>query len=159
MVDGGVVNADDAKQIDLDGVTWFFATDLGRRMRRRDAQVKREWPFVLSAPAWRYDPELARDAKTGASADEDRMLVRGIMDCCFDAGEGWEIVDYKTDAVSGAALQERAGQYRGQLAIYAEALAATFPGCATRAWLVFLSPREIVSVDPLRPGGIESANR
>lgn len=146
MIHAGVVNADDAKQIDLDGVAWFFATDLGRRMRRRDARVKREWPFVMSAPAWRFDPELARDEKEGASADEDRMLVRGIMDCCFDAGEGWEIVDYKTDAVSGEALRERAAFYRGQLAIYAEALEATFPGCATRAWLVFLSPREIIAV-------------
>lgn len=151
LLGAGVLGEDDAKQIDLESVAWFFATDLGRRLRRADARVKREWPFVLSAPAGRYDAKLAREARGVASADEDRMLVRGIMDCCFDAGEGWEIVDYKTDAVSDAALRERAQQYRGQLAIYAEALEATFPGCVTRAWLVFLSPREIVSVDPLRP--------
>lgn len=150
MIDAGVVSDEDAKQIDLDSVAWFFATDLGRRMRRPGARVKREWPFVLSAPPWWYDPRLAPAGGGSTVPHEDCMLVRGIMDCCFDAGEGWEIIDYKTDAVSGAVLRERAEQYRGQLAIYAEALAATFPDSISRRWLVFLSAREIVHVDEPR---------
>ncbi|GJQ27235.1 MAG: ATP-dependent helicase/nuclease subunit A [Phycisphaerae bacterium] len=153
LINAGVVSADDASQIDLDNVAWFFTTDLGQRMRRPGARVKREWPFVMAVDPRRYDPAIvtAGAVPAGDAAQAgDRMLVRGIVDCFFDAGEGWEIVDYKTDAVSGADVAERAALYRGQLAIYAEALAATFPGSALRCWLVFLSAREIVNVDEPR---------
>lgn len=92
----------------------------------------------------RYDPAIARSVEGVRLDAGDHLLVRGIIDCLFDAGDGWEILDYKTDRVTGAALDERAALYRGQLAIYAEAVERLWPGKVRRRWLAFLHGRKIV---------------
>jgi len=126
--------------IDVEAAAWFFQSDLGRRIRSAGATVLREWPFVLEVDPRRYAPAAA------PSAPDDIMLVRGIIDCLFDSGSGWEVVDYKTDAVSGDGVAARAEVYRGQLAIYADAAEAGWNRPVCRRWLVFLSPRRIVEV-------------
>jgi ATP-dependent helicase/nuclease subunit A len=126
--------------IDIDAAAWFFQSDLGRRTRSASTTVLREWPFVLEVDARRYDPAAA------PLAPDDIMLVRGIIDCLFDSGSGWEVVDYKTDAVSEDGVAARAEVYRGQLAIYAAAAEAAWNRPVGRRWLVFLSPRQIVEV-------------
>ena len=50
------------------------------------------------------------------------------------------IIDYKTDAVPAAALDQRVAFYRPQMAAYAAALAAATNEPVTRCILVFLSP-------------------
>jgi ATP-dependent helicase/nuclease subunit A len=74
------------------------------------------------------------------------MLVRGIIDCLVDDGGAWEIIDYKTDLVSGDALIARAAEYKGQLHIYADAVEAIWHRKVTHRWLAFLSARQIVEV-------------
>ena len=74
------------------------------------------------------------------------MLVRGIIDLLFDTGEGWEILDYKTDNVRGEDLQRRADLYTGQLRIYADAAEAVWGKRPKRCWLAFLGPRQIIEV-------------
>lgn len=132
----------EAAEIDLDSIAWFYATPLGMRLRGADCRVLREWPFVIGVEPQRYDPAAsARDAG-------DFVLVRGIIDCLFDDGDGWEILDYKTDRVSGDALTARADVYRGQVDIYTRAVELTWPRKVTRRWLAFLSAREIVELCP-----------
>lgn len=140
MIAAGQFTADQAAAIDLDACAWVYATDLGKRLRNPAARVLREWPFVLATDPRRYRPDAAaRDA-------DDLLLVRGIVDCLFDDGGGWEVLDYKTDRVFGAALSERAKEYAGQVQIYAQAVEAAF-GIRPRAtWLAFMAPREIVGV-------------
>jgi len=140
LVASGVLRAEEAAGVNVDDVAWFCETPLGRILRRPSTRVLREWPFLLSVPPGRHQPGVL-------AADEgDHVLVRGIIDCLFDAGEGWEVLDYKTDAVRGEELAERAAWYRGQLAIYAAAVEATWQAPVHRRWLVFLAAREIVAV-------------
>ncbi len=47
-------------------------------------------------------------------------LIDGQIDLAFEGGDGWTVVDFKTDAELGAADEV----YRRQVALYAEALAA-----------------------------------
>jgi len=140
MIERGLITPDEAEQINLDDAAWFFDAPLGRRMRSPAAAVRREWPFVLSASPTRFDPGVA------PLDGGDRLLVRGIIDCLLNDDGRWDVIDYKTDRVAGAALDERAGLYRGQLSIYAEAVDKLWPGAVGRKWLVFLNARKCVEV-------------
>jgi len=140
FVDGEGLAVREADAINLDGVAWFFGTDLGRRVRSPAATVHREWPFTLGVDPTKYD------ASAVARTKEDVMLVRGIIDMLFDAGGGWEILDYKTDRVTGESLQRRAQLYAGQLQIYGSAVEAVWRQRPIHGWLVFLAAREVVEV-------------
>lgn len=140
MVADGCFIESEASEIDHEAVAWFCGMPLGRRLCHAATRVLREWPFVIGVEPTRYDPSaMARDVG-------DTLLVRGIVDCLFDAGDGWEIVDYKTDRVEGERLIARADAYRGQLGIYAKAVETTLAAPVHRRWLVFLAAREIVEV-------------
>jgi ATP-dependent helicase/nuclease subunit A len=140
IVSAGAMRSDEAAGVDIGDVAWFFATHLGTRLRAGQTRVLREWPFVMGADPARYDPSAAgRD-------EQDVMLVRGIIDCLFDDGTGWEIIDYKTDAVNRDELAARAAEYRGQLRIYAAAAESVWQCRIPHCWLAFLSARRIVEV-------------
>jgi len=49
-------------------------------------------------------------------------IMEGKIDLLFEEDEGWVIVDYKTDEVSGVALDERFEAYREQGIWYARAV-------------------------------------
>lgn len=152
----GTLSPQEAAVVDLDAIAWFFADELGQRLRRAaasdPARVLREWPFVLGVEPSRYDPAAA-----GPDA-QDVMLVRGIIDCLFRPADArqtggdaapaadWEILDYKTDRVTGAALDDRAREYAGQLQIYAQAVEAAWRQRPRLAWLVFLHARRTVRI-------------
>lgn len=51
--------------------------------------------------------------------DADGAIVEGVVDLAFDAGEGWMVVDFKTDLEVGASLET----YRLQVGLYATAIA------------------------------------
>lgn len=138
MLQRGVLTAEEARSIDMGAIAWFFGTTLGSRLRERDTRVHREWPFVTGVAPRHYEPSAV------ALASGDLMLVRGIVDCVFDAGQGWEVLDYKTDRVDAPALQHRVELYRGQLDIYANAVELTWGKPVGRRWLAFLTARQIV---------------
>ena len=46
-------------------------------------------------------------------------LVTGRMDLAFDEGDGWVIVDYKTDVADARLLKARIVEYRKQVDVYA----------------------------------------
>lgn len=65
-------------------------------------------------------------------------LVRCRIDLWFEDAEGSTLVDYKTDAVEGDALEERAQGYAAQMQIYALALKAWRGQPPSAAILAFL---------------------
>jgi len=142
MIQSGDLHQEEGNQIDLAALAWFFTTDLGRRMRESRTIVHREWPFVIGVDPARYDPAARQNDP------QDVMLVRGIVDCLFDSGEGLEILDYKTDRVSGEGVVKRAAAYAGQLRIYAKAVEMTWGRPVHRLHLAFLAARQIVEVAP-----------
>ncbi len=52
----------------------------------------------------------------------DHVMARGRVDLLVPDGDGWLIVDYKTDRVSGTALTERVRHTRDRLALYRTAI-------------------------------------
>lgn len=140
MTQAGVFTDSESAAINIESMVWFFETPLGQRLRSKSTRVLREWPFVLGVNPANYDPAITRRDR------DDVMLVRGMVDCLFDDGSSWELLDYKTDAVGGEAMQARAELYRGQLAIYASAVEAVWRKPVRHRWLVFLTARQIVEV-------------
>jgi ATP-dependent helicase/nuclease subunit A len=68
---------------------------------RRSRRIFREIPFSVSL---------------------NEKVVEGKIDLLFEEEEGWVVVDYKTDQVSGEALEQRFQFYREQGTWYAEAV-------------------------------------
>jgi ATP-dependent helicase/nuclease subunit A len=50
------------------------------------------------------------------------VIIQGVVDCLVDEGDGWLLVDYKTDRIAPGQLEEAAKRYRGQLNLYARAV-------------------------------------
>ncbi len=138
LIDAGRLTADEAGLVSLDDAAWFFATDLGRRVRDRADRVQREVAFVSRVPPERYDPAVA------AREPRDVVLVRGMVDVLLTDEAGLEIIDYKTDRVEPAACAERAASYTEQIKVYADAMHAIHRRPVAAAWLVFLHARQVI---------------
>lgn len=137
---GGDFTAEDAALIDADAVAWFLGTPLGQRIRASASAYRRELMFVSREPVSRYDPHL-RPHDAG-----DYVMIRGVIDGVLVESAGIEIVDYKTDDVSAAELDDRVSLYRTQIELYARAAGEMLRRPVTAAWLVFLAPRRVVEV-------------
>ena len=78
----------------------------------------------------------------------DGNLVEGKIDLLFEEEGGWVIVDYKTDDVSGEALEQRFQSYRDQGLWYARA-AREAAGCEVKeVAFFFVRSGEIRSIKP-----------
>jgi ATP-dependent helicase/nuclease subunit A len=118
-----------ADAVDIDAIGWLMSTDVGRLLRDRAADLRREVPVYFPQP--------------GTGVGMDQIMVRGRVDLLVPDGDGWLIVDYKTDRVAGDALVRRADEYAGQLDLYRVAIGRITGQAITGAVLVFLHPREL----------------
>ena len=100
----GVVSQAEYDAVPLRMLVNFFASPLGVRMLA-STRVEREWAFTFR-----------RTVQDGSV-----QLVQGVIDCCFEEGGRWVLVDYKTD--SPADVPGAIERHRPQLEIYADALA------------------------------------
>jgi ATP-dependent helicase/nuclease subunit A len=89
---------------------------------------------------------LFREVPFSVSLGEN--LVEGKIDLLFEEEGGWVIVDYKTDDVSGEALEQRFQPYREQGLWYARAIREA-AGCEVKeVSLFFVRSGEIRSIQP-----------
>jgi ATP-dependent helicase/nuclease subunit A len=102
----------------------LHARVLGARDEERDAASK-VVERTLQHRVWR-DARAAVAAgracrrETPLSIVRDGILIDGQVDLAFETGNGWMVVDFKTDAELSGAEED----YRRQVALYADALAA-----------------------------------
>ncbi|UCD53279.1 MAG: helicase-exonuclease AddAB subunit AddA [Phycisphaerales bacterium] len=126
--------------IDVEAIGAFFDSELGAVVLDQANTVWREWPFTFGLPA-----PLQAAPDRDAQFDEI-VVVQGIIDLLVRTPDGLLVIDFKSDRVTDANLDERANTYRGQLDLYAEA-AAEILSCAVQAkWLYFLVLRQAVPV-------------
>ena len=111
LADHHLITNEQAEAVDCAAIAAFLASPLARRIAAAET-VYREYRFALLMPAAIYD----RDA------DDEEMLLQGVVDCAFDTPEGLVIVDFKTDRIRPGEESERARTYRPQLEAYAAAL-------------------------------------
>ncbi len=75
-------------QIDFEGMEAFLQSPLGQRLRSART-VYREMPFNMDIPA--------KELLDVVGAEEETVLLQGVIDCLFCDEKGWVLLDYKTD--------------------------------------------------------------
>ena len=112
-----VFSAEEASWIRTEKISRFFDSSVGRRMLA-SPEIHREWEFNLYLR-------------------ERNMILQGMIDCAFREGEGWILVDYKTDRIE----DEKAfvELYRPQMEWYEVALRTLTGKPVLESWLYSLS--------------------
>jgi ATP-dependent helicase/nuclease subunit A len=139
------IPAEVAGQVDLDALDWLLGTEIGRALREQPDRIRRELAFTAWLPAVEVYPVPGTEERERLG--EDRIVVQGVIDCLVVGDRNLRLIDYKTDAVTGEALDRRAASYGTQLRLYARAAAEVYSRPVSEASLVFLHPREIRRVD------------
>ena len=117
LVKEQVFTPEEAEWIRPEAISRFYTSDIGRRMLA-SPEIHREWDFNLYV-------------------QERGMIVQGMIDCAFREGEGWILLDYKTDRIRDEkAFME---EYRPQLEWYALALKQLTGRPVLESWLYALS--------------------
>lgn len=122
-----------AKAADVHAIVRFLRSDLAARIQKSE-QVEREYRFSLLRPVRDFS---SLDA-------DDSVLLQGVVDCFFEEDGELVVVDFKTDHVSCAQLDERAEHYRPQLEAYSMALTRVMGKKVKEKVLYFFSAGEEV---------------
>lgn len=137
LLEREMLTPEQAKAVDIQSIQHFLDSTLARDIRN-GRNVLREYPFTQLLPASAYDP--------GAAAG-DKILLQGVVDCCFETDAGLTVVDFKTDHVeAGQELEERVERYRNQLNAYSVALERVLEKPVVRKVLYFLPTERIIEV-------------
>ncbi len=97
-------------------VAGFFRSAWGRQALEA-TDLKREFKFSMLEAANHFHPDLP---------EEERVLLQGVVDCCFTGKDGFTIVDFKTDRVKPGEETDHSQRYAGQLDVYGRALERIF---------------------------------
>lgn len=128
-----LLRTDELELIDERGLRWFAETETARIFAENEPQMRRELPFVYGK----------------AANDNERILLRGVIDLLVRDADGLQIYDFKTDRVASDAARARlVADYSVQMRLYAEAAAQIAGTAVTSASLIFLQARTIVSIAP-----------
>lgn len=136
LVQGGWLTEQQGAAVNPEQIAAFWASDLGRAARSAGA-LRREFKFSVLMPAGRYRSE---------APETETMLLQGVVDCCFETGEGLTVIDFKTDRVSPKNLAERGESYRSQIELYSQALTELTGRPVVRKVLWFFAANQGISL-------------
>ena len=125
------LTAEESESIQAEQILAFFASPLGSRIRVAE-KLWREFRFSLMTDVRELLP---------GETEQEKVLLQGVVDCCFEEDGKLVLVDYKTDRVSGKEqIRERAEHYRIQLETYSRALERIFGLPVKEKILYFIRP-------------------
>ena len=103
-----ILTQDEANAIDLKRIAMFIKSDIGKRAAKAD-KIYKEVPFTIIK-----------------EIDGIEAIIQGIIDCYFEEGGEFSLVDYKSGYVSsGEDVRQSKEKYAAQIALYSEALEIT----------------------------------
>lgn len=114
------------KKINLSKILAFFETPLGQEILANTSHLFREQPFSM----------LKRDQKS-----QEDFVVRGILDGYLLYKDRIVLFDYKTDRYDEPS--QLIDRYRGQLALYGEALSRAYSIENIEKYLILLGKDEV----------------
>ena len=128
-------------------MTWFVKTPLAETIRLAGGGYRREFRYVTTESVADFDRSVS-------ASDDDRVLVRGMVDGIIVGDESLEIVDFKTDAIEASEVPQRCERYQPQMQMYSRAMARIWRRPVAVCWLVFLTPRQVVPCRGLTATGV-----
>ena len=133
----GIISEAQSKCCKKDIIGRFLDSELCRRMTASE-EIYREKKFLVKIS----DINLDDDALMVYNDTEG--MLQGVADCIFREGDGFVLVDYKTDRhVTAEILTER---YSTQLSLYAKALSLILGKPVTEGYLYSFYLGEAISV-------------
>jgi ATP-dependent helicase/nuclease subunit A len=135
LVKQGYLTIEQGKDVDVDQITAFFATDIGRTIRT-SKNILREFKFSVLMECDNLPLDRA----------EDKILLQGVVDLARISDDCIEIVDFKTDRVTNSTLAVVSETYRDQLEIYSKALSRIFAKPVRSAHLYFFQLDKFIAI-------------
>lgn len=135
LVNANLIDAKDAKLIDVDRIVAFFQSPIGTRLRNAK-EVVREFKFSILEEATLYY----------ADSKDEKVLLQGVVDCAFIEDDGIVVIDFKTDFVTEQTLPDKINSYRDQVNTYARALSRIFEMPVKEAYLYFFHSGTLAAV-------------
>lgn len=135
LTERDIFKSEQAQAIDLEQIAKLFQHPLGQQIIAHKNHLHREWPFTLALPVGDIHPDLNE-----SDFQEEKILLRGIIDCLFETREGMVIIDYKTDNITNEDSRERARLYQSPMRIYNQAVEAILRKPVVTTHLYFLKP-------------------
>ncbi|HZZ43515.1 MAG TPA: helicase-exonuclease AddAB subunit AddA [Tepidisphaeraceae bacterium] len=138
LVERKLMTAVQVGMVDVEAIEWLVGSEVGHLLR--GGKMWRELPFYLGMGPG--------EVEEGVMSDEigDRVMIRGRIDVLVPEGEGFSVVDYKTDNISRELIEARVESYRGQVSLYREAVERITGKTLVEAYLVFLRARVVCRV-------------
>ncbi|MBS4008787.1 MAG: helicase-exonuclease AddAB subunit AddA [Clostridium sp.] len=136
FVETGILGEAEANALNPAQIALFFKGTAGRMVLAHPNQTYREWPFTLILPA----KELVCTEST------EKVLIQGIIDLLIKTGEGYVLVDFKTDKIPQGGVEELATRYSEQLKYYARAVETILAAPVLAAYLYLITAGETLQV-------------
>ncbi len=92
----------------------FFKQPIGQRLLASPL-IRREVPFTLALGLQELFPDIEEET-------EETIILQGTLDCLFEEGEGFILLDYKSDLITRESVAAFMERYRLQLDLYARAV-------------------------------------
>jgi len=114
----------------------FSASRLGQRLAKA-VRLEREVAFTYA---------IAAKEKIVAAADDDMLMVQGVLDAAFWEDDGWVLVDYKTGG-RGKTEQQIINIYSEQLHYYRRAIEQLWRQSVKEIYLYMLDWPKTIRVE------------
>jgi ATP-dependent helicase/nuclease subunit A len=142
----GALSAEEVAVLDFVALANFWQSDVGRRFHRQPpAQIHREMPFTARVSA-KDLRELSLPLASPGLADDEFMVIQGVVDLALITPQRIWLLDFKTDDVTLAGLPGKLAAYRPQLQLYALALSRIYQRPVAQGWLHFFALNQSVQV-------------
>ncbi len=115
------------RQIDLKKIEAFLQSPLAKRLLN-SSKIWREQKFTYALPA---------NSLITAAADDDILVLQGIVDLLFEENGKLIVIDYKSGGF-GKSISQLQADYQNQIYYYSLALSDIFKQEVAEAYLVFL---------------------
>jgi len=149
----GALSSEQLGVLDFAALTAFWQSDLGKELRSLPENlVNREMPFTARFRVSEIEKLLRSGLGSkdfALKADADFIVVQGIADLAVLLPKEIWLLDFKTDHITTAELEDKVKLYAPQLKIYALALARIFNRPITRCCVHFLAARETRMIEPI----------
>lgn len=144
MVDRELITFEEYKAVNLNKIEKFYQSEMGQMViaADRDGRLKRELPFRIEIPPVKMD-----DSENKSVGSNDKMLLRGVIDCYIDNGDEGIIIDYKTDYVPKGNTDEIVERYRIQLEYYEKAVKKVFAKKTINKFLYLFNLDNFVKIE------------
>ena len=116
LVNEKLMSREETDALDTEAIGKFFSSGLAQRMISSE-KLLREYAFTALVPLKEINPEVSAEY-----AENEKIVVKGVVDCAFEENGKLVIVDYKTDRDDSP--ESFAEIYGGQLGIYRRCLSA-----------------------------------